>query len=231
MTQRRRRSADRGRAGADGKTPAKVRRRLGGRSARVRASVLQSAFRLLMEKGIDALAIADVAARAGVHETSIYRRWRTKHALARDACLQHAEVALAIPDTGSLRSDLVVLLERLVAILLSPEGRAVLALSLSQHPHVVAARQTFWRRRFSLIRTIFDRAMSRGEFPPTADPMEPIESLIAPLYFRALITGGRLEDWPRNEMIDRMLAVYGPLTNRRKGAPKGRVAKPSPNTD
>src|SRR5262249_15691268 len=110
---------------------------------------------------------------------------------------------------------------RLVAILLSPEGRAVLALSLSQHPHVVAARQTFWRRRFSLIRTIFDRAMSRGEFPPTADPMEPIESLIAPLYFPALITAGGLGDWPRNEMIDRMLAGSGTLTKTRKAVPRG----------
>ena len=178
-----------------------------------------------MEKGIDALTIAEVAARARVHETSIYRRWGTKHALARDACVHYGEVALAIPDTGSLRSDLVALLERLVVILRSPQGRTVLALSLSQHPHVVAARQGLWQRRFNSIRTVFDKAMSRGEFPHTADPMEIVESLIAPLYFRALITGRRLEDWPRNEMIDRMLVSYGAFTKRRNGAPKGRVPK------
>src|SRR5262245_66439137 len=94
-----------------------------------------------MKKGIDAFTIAEVAARARVHETSIYRRWGTKHALARDACLQHAEVALAMPDTGSLRSDLVALLERLTAILVSPEGRALLALSVSQHAPVIKAMQ------------------------------------------------------------------------------------------
>jgi len=161
-----------------------------------------------MEKGIDALTIAEVAARAGVHETSIYRRWGTKHALARDACVHYGEVALAIPDTGSLRSDLVALMERLGAILRSPQGRTVLALSLSQHPHVVAARQDFWQRRFDSIRTIFDRAVSRREFPRRADPMVVLETLIAPLYFRVVISGGPLENWPTIEVIDRRLKAY-----------------------
>ena len=193
----------------------------------MRSSVLQSAFQLVMEKGIDALTIAEVAARAGVHETSIYRRWGTKHALARDACVQYGEVALAIPDTGSLRSDLVALLERLVAILRSPQGRAVLALSLSQHPHVIAARQGFWQRRFSSIRTVFDKAVSRGEFPRHADPMAVLEALIAPLYFRVLITGGPLEDWPTKDMIDRVLTAYAVRPHVERSHDRGRRRRPT----
>jgi len=175
-----------------------------------------------MEKGIDALTIAEVAARAGVHETSIYRRWGTKHALARDACVQYGEVALSIPDTGSLRSDLIALLERVVAILRSPQGRTVLALSLSQHPHVVAARQGFWQRRFNSIRTIFDKAVSRSEFSRHADPMTVLETLIAPLYFRVLISGEPLENWPTNEMIDRMLTAYAARPQAGRTHNKGR---------
>jgi len=170
--------------------------------------VLQAAFGVLMKKGIDAFTIAEVASRAGVHQTSIYRRWGTKHALARDACLHQAEGALPIPDTGSLRSDLVALLNRFAAMLESPEGRVLLTLSFSQHPHVVAARRAHWRRRFGLIRTIFDRAVSRGEFPRHADPIPFVQTLIAPLYLRVLITGESLEEWPSHEMIDRFLAVY-----------------------
>jgi AcrR family transcriptional regulator len=207
MTRRRRRARKRGMA-TGGRPAAKPRRRLGGRSARVRAAVLQAAFRLLVEKGLDAFTVAEVAVRAGVHETSIYRRWGTKHALARDACLHYSEGALEVPDTGALRSDLIALLESLVAILVSPQGRVVLTLSLSQHPHVVAARQAFWKRRFAVLRAMFDKAVARGDFPRHGDPMEFLETLIAPLYLRALITGGSLEDWPRNEMVDRMLAAY-----------------------
>jgi AcrR family transcriptional regulator len=185
------------------------RPRTGGRSARVRAAVLAAAFRVLTEKGLDAFTIAEVAARAGVHETSIYRRWGTKNALAREACLHHADVGIPVPDTGALRSDLVALLGAYVAALGSPQGKALLALGSWPHPQIVATRQAFWRRRFDSMRPVFDRAVTRGEFPPDADPIEFLETLLAPLYLRALVTGEPLEDWPRDEMIDRMLAVYG----------------------
>jgi len=161
-----------------------------------------------MRKGIDAFTITEVAARAGVHETSIYRRWGTKHALARDACLHHAEGALSIPDTGSLRSDLIALLKGLVAILDSREGRVLLTLSLSQHPHVVAARHAYWRRRFGLLRAVLEKGVSRGEFPRGADPIQFLQALIAPLYLRVLITGEPLDDWPSEEVVDRLLTAY-----------------------
>jgi AcrR family transcriptional regulator len=182
--------------------------RPGGRSARVRLAVLRSAFAVLTEKGIDAFTVAEVASRARVHETSIYRRWGTLTALALEACLHFADAALAIPDTGSLRSDLVALMERLIALLSSPEGQAFHALSASRHPDVAAARRSYFQRRFELARVIFDRAVARAEFPRHADPMVFLETLIAPLYLRLQVTGESLEDWPTNEMIDRLLAAY-----------------------
>jgi len=188
---------------------AKPRPRLGGRSARVRASVLEAAFAVLTEKGFHAFTIAETAARAGVHETSIYRRWGTKHALATDACLHFAETALPPPDTGSLRSDLVALLQRLVAYLASPQAHSLFwALGLPQDAEARAARQTYWRQRFSSIRVVFDRALSRGEFPAGVDPLEFFEVLIAPLYLRLLVTGEPLDEWPYEEAMDRLLTAY-----------------------
>jgi len=197
-----------------GKGAAPPRRRLGGRSARVQASVLEAALRLLAEHGHDAFSIAEVAARAGVHETSIYRRWGTKDALAWDALMHHAETGIPVPDTGSLRSDLSTLLEGFVAAMASPQGRALLALGSSHRPQVVAARRAFWQRRFESLRAVFDRAVSRNEFPRRADPMEFLEILIAPLYLRALVTAEPLEAWPRNALIDRMLALYAARRTR-----------------
>jgi len=184
------------------------RLRQGGRSARVRASVLQSAFAVLTEKGFQDFAIAEVAARAGVHETSIYRRWGTKQALVLEACLHFAEDAVPVPDTGSLRSDLVALLKGLVAMMASPRGQALVAMSVAKHPEGVTARQTYWQRRLEAMRVILDRAVSRGEFPRRADPIAFLEALIAPLYLRALVTGKPIEEWPYDEMIDRLLAAY-----------------------
>jgi AcrR family transcriptional regulator len=184
------------------------RGRPGGRTARVRSSVLQSAFQVLMDKGLDAFTITEVAERSEVHETTIYRRWGTKNALAREACLHHAESSLQIADTGSLRSDLAALLASIVAMITSREGQALLALGSLQHPHVVAVRQAIWQRRLGLMRTILDKAVTRGEFPRDADPIEFLEALIAPLYLRANVTAEPLAAWPGNEMIDRLLMAY-----------------------
>jgi AcrR family transcriptional regulator len=185
------------------------KKRPGGRSARVRASVLDAAFLVLTQKGIEDFTIADVATRAGVHETSIYRRWGTKSALAVDACLHFAEAVLPLPDTGTLRSDLTALLQRLIDVMDSPQGQALLALSVSRDAAVVAARRAYWRRRFDMVRIVFDRAKSRGELPRDLDPTVLVEALIAPLYLRLLVTEEPLEEWPANEMIDRLLSAYG----------------------
>jgi AcrR family transcriptional regulator len=190
------------------RAPAEPRKRLGGRSARVRAAVLQSAFSLLTEKGFEAFTITEVAARAGVHETSIYRRWKTKDVLALEASLHFSRSALPVPDTGSLRSDLIALVQRLLSVLRSPEGQTVLALGASQHPHVIAARRDFWRWRHDALRPIFDRAVLRGEFPHDTDPTAFFETLVAPLYMRHFATGEPLEDWRYEEAIDRLLVAY-----------------------
>jgi Tetracyclin repressor-like, C-terminal domain len=89
----------------------------------------------------------------------------------------------------------------------SSAGQAFLALSVSRHPDAVAARRSYFRQRLDLARVIFDRAVSRGEFPRHVDPMVFLETLIAPLYLRLLVTGEPLGDWPSNEMIDRLLTA------------------------
>ena len=83
------------------------RTRPGGRSARVHDAVLKSAFDVLIEKGRQNFTVTEVAARAGVHETSIYRRWGTPNALIVDAHLRYFADAIPLPDTGTLRGDLV----------------------------------------------------------------------------------------------------------------------------
>ena len=104
-------------------TDAAVRQRPGGRSARVRQSVLDATLALLGGGGLDKLTVADIAQRAGVHETSIRRRWRTRENLICDALLNYSELHLPIPDTGSLREDLAAFATELAAYLTTPLGR------------------------------------------------------------------------------------------------------------
>jgi AcrR family transcriptional regulator len=168
--------------------------------------VLEAGFAVYVEKGFEAFTIAEVADRAGVHQTSIYRRWKTRGALATDCCLHYAQATIPTPDTGSLRSDLATLLDSVVAVYSSPQGQALLRMLTLQDAHTFA-RHEFLQRRFDLARTIFDRAILRGEFPSDCDGMIVLEALLAPLVTRVLLNRP-LSDWPRNEMLDRLLNSY-----------------------
>jgi AcrR family transcriptional regulator len=208
------RPSRRPRAAGKSSKPNKAGARPGGRSARVRTSVLQTTLAVLQETGLHDLTIPLVAERAGVNHTSIYRRWGTRDALVQDECVHFAETVIAVPDTGSLRSDLVAVLKQSVSLLRSKEGKAMLALTQSGQEHVVGTRRAFWRRRFDLLQPISERARSRGELSPDVNTAMLLESLIAPLYLRMLVTGEAVEDWPYVEAIDCALAAIG---SRRSG--------------
>src|SRR5262245_34265059 len=76
------------------------------RDARCDHAILQATLDLLVEAGAANLSIDGVAARAGVGKATIYRRWSSKEALVLETLSSDA-TTIEIPDTGSLRGDLV----------------------------------------------------------------------------------------------------------------------------
>ncbi|MGW6421832.1 TetR/AcrR family transcriptional regulator [Nocardia sp. NPDC055053] len=184
-----------------------VRRRTGGRSARVRQAVLDAALQAIAEHGPDGVSVAEVARRAGVHETSIYRRWSTREQLVMDALLAYSQNEMPVPDTGSLRADLLTFTRSLSTYLDSSLGKALArAMVASDDDEPLAAgRRRFWESRFDLARVMIDRAVERGELPDDTDPRLAMELLIAPLHFRALLTHQPLDDHHAERMIDALL--------------------------
>jgi AcrR family transcriptional regulator len=183
------------------------RRRTGGRSARVREAVLKATLRVVAEQGADAVSIREIARQARVHETSIYRRWRTKEHLILDALLDYSEEQLPIPDTGTLRDDLVAFATSVTNYLASPLGRTVArSMAVADDDVTVAAtRAQFWQSRFDLARVIVDRAKSRGELPDDIDPAMALELLIAPLHFRTLLTRQPIDEQRAGQVVDLLL--------------------------
>jgi AcrR family transcriptional regulator len=150
----------------------------------------------VVENGVDAVSIAAVAARAGVHETSIYRRWGTRGDLIVDALLDRSAVQIPAPDTGSVRGDFIELARSVIAYLSSPIGHALVRTSaITVGDQTLArARSTFVAARLSAMRVIVDRAIERGELPADTDARLALEMLVAPLHFRVLLTGEPLTD-------------------------------------
>ncbi len=166
--------------------------RPGGRAARVRSVVLKTTAEMLAEVGYDEMSVEEVATRAGVHKTTVYRRWSTKSALIADAIRVSSQENVPIPDTGSLRGDLQALARSVAATIGSTDGARrsrSLAAAGTMSEELAADMHAFWAERLSASGTVIDRAIARGELPASCDPNLIIETLIGPLWVRLLLTG------------------------------------------
>jgi AcrR family transcriptional regulator len=147
---------------------------------------------LLAATGYDGLSIEAVAERAGVHKTTVYRRWPTKAELIADALSERSEEHVPVPDTGTLSGDLTALARAVAANIGSDVGaamaRTLVAASITS-TEVADTGATFWSERLALTGTIVERAIARGEIPRDTDPNLVIEAVIGPLYVRLLLTG------------------------------------------
>ena len=147
--------------------------RTGGRSARVREAILAATFDELVETGYAALSMEAVASRAGVHKTTVYRRWPTVDDLLLDALTTWSQEALPVPDTGSIDTDLLALGRELADALNDGVGRQIAAFVLTsglQSPRLSeATRRYFDHQALRAVPTV-RQAVARGELPETATP-------------------------------------------------------------
>jgi AcrR family transcriptional regulator len=181
------------------------------RSERARLAILAAAAELLLDRGLAAVSMDAVAARAGVSKATIYRWWPTKETLALDAL--YTEWAAAQPsevDTGSLRGDLLSLLSPWARVASSrPYGRVIAALlSEAQTDPAYAAqyRQRVVQPRRDQARAILARAVERGEIPASTKTEVAIDLLYGPLYHRLLHGHAPLDDQFVEDVVDTALA-------------------------
>jgi AcrR family transcriptional regulator len=194
--------------------------RPGGRSARVRAAVLEAAFELLADGSYEATTLPEVARRAGVHPTTIYRRWHSKQGLLTDAMLVYAAENIPTPDTGSLRGDLELLLREVIGVLAEPSVRALLGAVVAEatagSSTLAAERTRYWQERFSRAVVIVEQGVERGELARDVDAYAVIENLVAAAYMRALLTGRDLDDSFIAQQVANTIAAFAP---ERPGVP------------
>lgn len=177
----------------------------------MRSDVLASTLRLLQAGGYERLTVADVAADAGVAESTVYRRWRTKPELVAAAVLTLVDREVVVPDTGSLDSDLRAWLGEIARFVRRPDVirllRAVAALD-DGVPGAVAAREGFWSARHERFVEVVERGKSRGELAPDVDAYELGELLLGPLYLRVLFIGLPVDEPFLHRSVDRLRRVF-----------------------
>ncbi|OKI76453.1 TetR/AcrR family transcriptional regulator [Micromonospora sp. CB01531] len=178
-------------------TPAPGTIRPGGRTARVRETVLQTAGDVLAQEGFEALDLAEVARQAGVGKTTVYRRWGTPGTLAADLLDDMAAQSLPRADTGSIEGDLRANAHLVVKTLTDPrQGRlfkALIAASLCDE-QAAEALHRFYATRIAEWAGCVTDAIQRGELPEGTDAIRVISAVSAPLYYTLLNTGGPLTE-------------------------------------
>ncbi|MDN3297052.1 TetR/AcrR family transcriptional regulator [Streptomyces ficellus] len=176
------------------------------RSARADAAILEATRAALVELGWSKLTMGDVAGRAGVAKTTLYRRWASKNELVVDAVAVLFD-ELELPDRGSLTADIEGVVRQFAALLERPETKtalmAVIAESTRDEPLRERIRVSIVERQKRLVLEGRRRAQARGELPTTSGTAPGTDDLIfdviaGAVVHRALVSAEPVDaEWVR----------------------------------
>jgi AcrR family transcriptional regulator len=199
--------------------------------------VLEATVEELGRVGYGALRIEEVAARASINKSSVYRRWPTKEALVRAALLSIAECYdnPDPPSTGSIRDDLLAAAQRGIRFSNSPEGRMLIKVLAAERPDSelsIIARSIRETHGFGA-RMLLERAVERGELRPEVDLALFVEVLKA-TFNGALLSGQGIHERYVARVVD--LLLTGALTTQarareRDAATRARTVDHAPRRD
>ncbi len=137
-----------------------------------------------------------VAARAGVHRATVYRRWGDVGGLLADVLDAAGEDDWRPPDTGSLRGDLAALNHEIqTALTARPPVVAALIAASFRSEKADRAQQRLWEDRYARCEIIVSRAIRRGELAPRTDARRLLIASTAPVYHQLVLL--RLPPDPR----------------------------------
>jgi EmrB/QacA subfamily drug resistance transporter len=173
-----------------------------------RPAIAGVVLRCLAEAGFSSLSFHGVATRGGVSTATIERNWTSKVDLVLDS-LRLAFAEHPVPDTGSLAGDCRAYLDDVGAALGTREARIVVAGLIgdaARDPELAAMlRERLIAPRRRELGAMVQRGIGRGEVAPSVDPDVLVDTLIAPVYHRTLVTGDAVDEGVTDEIVEIVL--------------------------
>ena len=183
--------------------------------------ILEATLDVLADVGYDRLTMDAVAARAKASKATLYRRWTNKVSLVIDALLTQKD-APTVPDTGSLRGDL---LEAFCGFGGLMDARAVATLSsvltaiTRDEEFASEFRSRVIGPKLAVSQAIYERAVARGEARSDLDVTLFGPALAGILLHRAYLLG----ELPSRELVAQVIdqiivpAASAPITKESHG--------------
>jgi AcrR family transcriptional regulator len=183
------------------------------RRAEVDEAILTAAVRMLAQHGYGGVTMEGVAAEAGVGKATLYRRWPSKTDLILDA-VRSLKPGIGRPDTGDTRADLVEIMIGAISWSDDAEFTQVVAALMAELPRnpeladVYRSRFLAPRRRESI--EVLRRGIDRGDIRPDTDIDLVLDLLIGAVFYRGLLSGGRLDREVAELVVDHIMAGISP---------------------
>ncbi len=183
------------------------------RSEKAHQAILAAAMDLVLNRGLHAMSMDDVARRAGVSKATIYRWWPSKERLVLDAL---ATEWATTPPAGqrhmsSLRGDLLARFRPWIRQLnRKPYARVVAGLVAETQTNPEFAelyREHFVQPRRDATRELLVRARDRGEITADIDFEVALDLLYGPIYHRLLHGHAPLTERFANKVIDHVVTA------------------------
>lgn len=169
--------------------------------------ILDTTLDLIASQGY-AFSVDDVAGKAGVHKTTVYRRWGTKALLVASAIERLAAIEVPVTRTADAIDDLITLACSVARSLRSPAGaqaiRAVVA-AAGEDPDLVDVARAFLTDRYRLAVPIIADAVAAGRIRAGVDPILLWQAIVNPLHMRAIL-GDPADDATAADLVQLVLA-------------------------
>jgi AcrR family transcriptional regulator len=146
--------------------------------------------------GVERFSIEALAERHHLDAAMIYHYWGNRQRLIVDAAVRDPDALRSATDTGSLQGDLLALARAVAADVNTAVGRTFhrAVVMDGRGYHDAETRMLFWQQRFSVVRTVVDRARERGEMRDGVNTLAAVQIVLAPLYIFSLYSEDPVDD-------------------------------------
>ena len=178
---------------------------------RVTGAIRVAFFEELAAVGYGRTSVDSIVKRAGVSKAAVYRRWPTKSDMATALIAQVATQLVELPDTGSLRGDLVAFLTATHAALRHPLAARVIPAIVAEAARndglADLLRETVETPRRANAEHLLRQAIERAELPADCDLELGLDHMLGALYFHALVRQRDMDSATIQRLADSLVAA------------------------
>jgi AcrR family transcriptional regulator len=178
---------------------------------RTTSAIRAAFFEELAAVGYGRLSVDSIVKRAAVSKAAVYRRWPSKADMMAALIADVATGIVELPDTGSLRGDLVAFLTATHDAMRHPLAARIIPAIVSEASRdsalAVTLRETVEAPRRARALDLLRRAVERAELPSDCDLDLCLDHMIGTLYFHTLVRQQDLDRPAIQRLADGVIAA------------------------